>query len=313
MQTLEATYALNTLDRDNLEALVRRFWSERLTDGRGAVLRHCDADVVFRVLGGAGSPQPCLHEGREAVLEAVRTIDTNLEFRSFEIIDLIVDGDEVALRWLASLRPRGTGVTGDLAVFDLIGIRNSRIVTYASFLDTDGFHRLITGQPQHLFARRSNGCRPEVAVRQAPSALGLLDSAAVHERDRHEDMLRAFWLDRAANGAAAIERYFAEDGELHLIGDPTVVPFARSHLGREAVQALVDQIDVEFAFESFAIERVLVDGDRAAVHWAGDVKHRGTGARGRIEALDHVLIAGGRIRSITEFFDTAATASWIEG
>jgi ketosteroid isomerase-like protein len=313
MQTLEATHALNTLDRDNLEALVRAFWSERLADSRAAVLRHSDPDIVFRILGGAGRPQPCIFNGREAVLEAVRNIDMNLEFRSFEIIDLIVDGNEVALRWLASLRHRGTGVVGDLAVFELIKIERALITSYTSFLDTDGFHRLITGHPQRMFARRSNASRPHAAAASVAPANGMFDSDAVHARDRHEDMLRAFWLDRRENGSAAVARYFTDDGELHLIGDPTVVPFARSHLGLEAVQALVDQIDLEFGYESLAIEKVLIDKDRAAVHWAADVRHHGTGARGRIEALDHVILENGRIRSITEFFDTAATASWIEG
>jgi ketosteroid isomerase-like protein len=313
MQTLEATYALTTLDRDNLIATVETFWSDRIKDGRRAVLKHADPDIVFRIVGGAAGQQSSLFAGRDQVLEAVRNIDMNLEFRSFEIIDMIVDGREVALRWLATLRHRGTGVVGDLAVFDLIEIQNGLLNTYTQFLDTDGFQRLMTGNPQRLLARRSNACRPHMAPRDEAPAAGLLNSASVHARDRHEDLLRSFWVDRCENGSAAIGRYFTDDGELHLIGDPTVIPFARSHIGRDAVAALVDQIDMEFAYEGFAIEKVLVDGDRAAVQWTADVRHRGTGARGRVESLDHVLLEGGRIRSITEFFDTAATACWIEG
>jgi ketosteroid isomerase-like protein len=58
---------------------------------------------------------------------------------------------------------------------------------------------------------------------------------------------------------------------------------------------------------------VLVEGDRAAVQWCAEVRHRGTSASGFIESFDHVILKNGRIRSITEFFDTAAAASWIDG
>ncbi|MGL4241557.1 MAG: nuclear transport factor 2 family protein, partial [Beijerinckiaceae bacterium] len=295
-----------------IEATVRSFWADRLRNAPEAIERYCADDVVFRILGGAPDA-PTMFSGREAVLEAVRTIDTNLEFLSFEIVDLIVDGGEVGLRWLASLRHRGTGALGDLAVFDLIRIQNGLIVSYSEFLDTDGFNRLISGNSQPLLARRSNAVRPSVERPAASPSADILASSAVSARDRHEDLLRSFRIARAADGAAAVERFFTEDGELHVIGDPTSIPFARSHYGRDAARELVRQIDLEFACESFAVEKVLVDGDRAAMHWTAIVKHHGTGARGRVESLDHVLLRDGRICSLTEFFDTAATASWIAG
>ncbi|MGL4242973.1 MAG: nuclear transport factor 2 family protein, partial [Beijerinckiaceae bacterium] len=141
MLTVETTYALNVIDRNVIEATVRGFWADRLRNAPEAIERYCADDVVFHILGGAPET-PTVFSGREAVLEAVRTIDTNLEFLSFEIVDLIIDGGEVGLRWLASLRHRGTGALGDLAVFDLIRIQNGLIVSYSEFLDTDGFNRL---------------------------------------------------------------------------------------------------------------------------------------------------------------------------
>jgi hypothetical protein len=84
-------------------------------------------------------------------------------------------------------------------------------------------------------------------------------------------------------------------------------------VGVDAAQSLVDQIDVEFEMLSHVFLDILIDGQRAAVRWASDVRHRGTGSRGRIECFEHIVLHGGRIASITEFFDTWSTANWIAG
>jgi ketosteroid isomerase-like protein len=314
MSNGETIFALSIQDRDSVDALIRRFWKERLEDSASAIGRHAADDMHFRILGGPPSmPGPWVFSGKEAAIEAVRTIDKSLEFLSFEIVDLIVDGHEAALRWHAALRNRGTGAVGDLAVFDHIVFRDGRIARYEEFLDTDGFRRLMTGEPQPPLARHANRVRrslPDVlrAARTAGAA-----PTPIAERDHLAAMLRRFWHERVESGSAVLPRYFTEECELHLIGDPTAVPFARSHYGMDAVRALVDQIDMEFEYLSFEIRKVLVDGDRAALHWGADVRHRGTSASGHVEAFDHIVLDGDRIVAITEFFDTAATATWIEG
>ncbi len=314
MQTTAVTYALHTLDRDATERFIRRFWAERLVDSEAAIRRHTAPDIKFRVLGAPGScVAPLSYDDQEAVVAAVRGIDTNLEFLSFDIVDLVIDGPRVALRWHASLQHRGTGVCGDLAVFDLIVLHDGKIVSYSEFLDTDGFQRLMAGVPQPMAARRSNRFRPPrpmVGQRDSQSACSV---GALELRDRNEDALRAFWLRRFSGDGAALSGHFTEDCELNLIGDSTTVPFARYHMGREAVSQLIDQIEMEFEFTGVSVKEVLVEGDRAAVQWFADVRHRGTGARGRVEAFDHVVMRDGQVMSLTEVFDTAAAASWIEG
>jgi ketosteroid isomerase-like protein len=314
MQTVETTYALHALDRDAIDRLIRSFWSLRLANAPEAVRRHAAPDVIFRILGNPGGGEGyCVFEGQDAVIESVRFIDTNLEFVSFDIVDLIVDGPRAALRWHATVRHRGTGVVGDLAVLDLITVEGGLITQYVEFFDTDGFQRLMAGHPQPFFARQSNNKRPALAPADPQQNASPPDAAAFAARDEHEDMLRAFWVRRAEDGQAAVAAHFTDDCELHLIGDPTVIPFARLHLGIEAVRTLVSQIDMEFELLSIAIQEVLVEGDRAAVQWLADVRHRGTGARGDIRSFDHVVLHNGRIRSLTQFFDTAATAGWIAG
>jgi ketosteroid isomerase-like protein len=312
MLASEATRALQSIDSDSIGPLIRRFWAERLANAPEAIRRHCAPDIVFRIVGGAGAAGEAVYVGHDAAIEAVRTIDTNLEFLSFGILDMIVDGAKAALLWRAELAHRGTGVSADLSVFDLITVENGRITSYVEFLDTDGLQKVMRGEPQAGLARRANrelAGAPGNAPEAAPASIAA-DPAA---RDSAEYMLRAFWNRRVAAGSAAIAEYCTDDAELHLVGDPTAVPFARHHVGMAEVRALVDRIDMEFAYVRFAVAEVLVGEDRAALHWMADVRHRGTGAQGRVQALDHITLVDGRIRVITEFFDTAATATWIEG
>jgi ketosteroid isomerase-like protein len=315
MQDQQTDRALGGLDRTGIDLLIRNCWQERLENSTAALRRYTSDDVHFRILGGPPSlPGPWIFDGQEQVIQALGVIDTNLEFLNFDILDMIIDGPEVALRWHATFRNRGTGEPGDMSVFDHIVVRNGLISSYTEFLDTECFRRLMAGEPQPDFARQSNRPAGHFAATRQPAAVDHL-AAPVDAADRSskEQMLRTFWQERIKHGSAALGSFCTGDCELHLIGDPAAVPFARSHYGLEAARALVDLIDMEFEYLSFDIRKILVDGDHAAIHWGADVRHRGTSASGHVEAFDHIVLRDKRIAVFTEFFDTAETARWIAG
>jgi ketosteroid isomerase-like protein len=315
MQELQPERVPGELDRAGISLLIQTLWDERLENASDALRRYTSDDVHFRILGGPPSmPGPWIFDGQQQMIQAVGVIDTNLEFLHFDILDMIIEDQDVALRWHATLRNRGTGETGDLSVFDHIAIRNGLITSYTEFLDTEGFRRLMAGEPQPAFARQSNRPSRPFAALQQPAAADPLDPAGqAASRNRKELLLRTFRQERATQGSAALDAFCTADVELHLIGDPAAVPFARSHYGLETARALVDQIDMEFECLSLEIRKILIDGDRAALHWGADVRHRGTSASGHVESFDHIVLRDGRIAAITEFFDTAETARWITG
>jgi ketosteroid isomerase-like protein len=312
MQTNELIFSLDPLDRGQIDGLIRGFWHEPLRNPSEALAQFCCDDVSFRVLGHHASRRGALtYEGMEAVALAVRNIHTNLQFLSFNIEDLIVDGHEAALRWHAKFRHRGTGATGEFCVFDHIIIRNGLISSYSEFLDTDGFVKLMAGEAQPRLARQSNchsrGVLP--ASPTIPDASGVTDMFA---RNRRERMIRDYWANRIKRGSIALVDCYAEDCELHFVGDPAAIPFARIYRGLDAARALADKIDMEFEFLSFQIERVLVDNDHAGVHWSAHVRHRGTNARGMIESFDHIVFRDDKIITATKFFDTAQIVQWLQ-
>jgi ketosteroid isomerase-like protein len=313
MQTHELMFSLDPLDRGQVDGLIRGFWQELLRNPSDALAQFCCDDINFRVLGHHASRRGALtYEGRDAVALAVRNIHTNLQFLSFDIEDLIIDGHEAALRWHAKFRHRGTGATGEFCVFDHIAIRNGQISSYSEFLDTDGFVKLIAGEGQPRLARQSNchsrGLVPTKAPQ--PEMSGVIDMFARNSRER---MIRDYWVDRIKRGSIALVGRFAEDCELHFVGDPAAIPFARIYRGLDAARALADKIDMEFEFLSFQLERVLVDGDHAGVHWSAHVRHRGTNARGMIESFDHIVFRDDHIVTATKFFDTAQIVQWLHG
>ncbi len=315
MQDQQTDRALGDLDRTGIDRLIRTCWHERLENSAAALRRYTSDDVHFRILGGPPSlPGPWVFNGRAEVIQAIGVIDTNLEFLNFDIFDMIIEGPEVALRWHATFRNRGTGEPGDMSVFDHIVVRNGLITSYTEFLDTECFRLLMLGEPQPAFARQSNRPAGYIAANRHPVVTDVFPAqTATASRNRKEQLLRSFWQERIRRGSAALEAYCTPDIELHLIGDPAAVPFARSHYGLEAASALVDQIDMEFEYLSFEIRRILIDGDRAALQYGADVRHRGTSASGHVEAFDHMVLRDDRIAVFTEFFDTAAAAGWIAG
>ncbi len=314
MRTQTAILADVVLERTDVCALVRAFVTCMMQSPTDAFERYCADEISVRLLQNPVAPgAPGHFQGKAAATFAIRTVLMNLEVLSFQVDDLIIDGHEAALRWRIHVQHRATGVTGDLAVFDHIVIRSGLITGYSSFFDTDGFSKLMAGERQPLMARASNRQRLVLPPDQGHMAPAVAAANDLFARNRREHFLRDYWTDRLKFGSTAIESRFTENCEMHFIGDPSTIAFARLHRGIAETRALIDATDREFEILSFRIEHILVDGDRAALHWRTGVRHRGTSARGHLVSFDHILLRGDRIAAITGFFDTAETIRWMEG
>jgi ketosteroid isomerase-like protein len=312
MQSSETGDALAELDRSRTEALIREFWRLRERDPAAAVRRYMDEDAVYRLFGRPTSYSgPHQFEGQDAIAAAMHAFHIEVELIACEVLDLIVDGRQAALLWKGRFRHRGAGVVGDLVIFEHLAVAEQRIVARSVFLDTDGFQKLVAGEPQTAIARANAAVLGEAmeevlaASQAAPAPSG--------GKDATRAFIESFWRDRRRDGSASLRTYCAPDVTAQLIGDPTVIPFAKRYVGLEEIERLVQDIDMEFEFLSFEIIRVLIDGARAAAQWRGELRHRGTNAVAEVEVFDHVVLRDGRIGSFVQFFDTAAAARSIAG
>lgn len=306
---MAAVRSADDLDRGRVASLLGDLWRDRLRS-RDRFLSHLADDATWRFLGWPESllPGPRTFRGRAEMADAARLIEASVEYIENEIVDTIVEGEEAALLREVTVRHRGTGVVGTLAIHDHATLRDGRIVAYEQFLDTDAFSALLRGERQPALSRAGN------SLRRSESRWPNEVWNDPEQRESRRALLRELAETRwGGNPAAAFDRCCAEDFELHLVGDTSRVPFARRHVGRAAVVELIGMIDREFELLALDIRSILVEGDRAVMHYVIDVRHRGTSLVGRSESFFHITFEGDRLKTMTEFFDTAISAALIEG
>ena len=79
-------------------------------------------------------------------------------------------------------------------------------------------------------------------------------------------------------------------------------PIAIAAQGMEAVRPWLAMLVKTFRIFDHQMLSLMVDGDRAAVHWTASVHSRITGAQVRTEFVDLVQTKNLQITSYTEFF-----------
>jgi len=63
-----------------------------------------------------------------------------------------------------------------------------------------------------------------------------------------------------------------------------------------------------FQLLDHSIKNIVVDGDKAAVHWHGKFRAKATNKVGETDLVDIFELKNGRIAWMKTFFDTAMTA-----
>ena len=138
------------------KALVRRYM-EKATAGDEATIDELLAeDVVIRF---PGSDTPIKgRDGYKQMIKAYRQATPDLKIK---VVDLIAEGDTVAVRWTAHFKHTGkfgdkapTGKEGDVSGFDMIRIRDGKIVEITDEVDLAGVERQVGFSPR--LPRRDN-------------------------------------------------------------------------------------------------------------------------------------------------------------
>jgi ketosteroid isomerase-like protein len=111
-------------------------------------------------------------------------------------------------------------------------------------------------------------------------------------------ILEATYAARKTGDIDRILEHFSPAGQYAAIGAPP-------SLGREAQVRDLGAIVREFELLDYRINRILVEGSTAAVHWHGKFRSTTTGKTGETDLLDLVEIKDGRVASFHNFFDTA--------
>jgi ketosteroid isomerase-like protein len=128
------------------------------------------------------------------------------------------------------------------------------------------------------------------------------------DRAEIERIIKAAYAGRKAGDLDAISKVFASDARFQVAGSSVASPAALKAEGAKAMQATLKEMITVFEWIDQEILSMVVEGNKAAVHWRGTIRSTATGETVRTELFDLFEIDGGRISSLIEFCDTALAA-----
>lgn len=99
-----------------------------------------------------------------------------------------------------------------------------------------------------------------------------------------------------------------QDCRVRLIGERTVNPLAGMRHGHEGFRAVMGRMFELFAIVDLVVDRVLLQGDDAAVYWFVAARRRDNNEIMEFERCDLLRFSGNKVCDVIHFFDTASTA-----
>ncbi len=118
-----------------------------------------------------------------------------------------------------------------------------------------------------------------------------------------EKLVRDAYAARKRGDYDAMAALCAPSASLRIVGAPEH-PVAGLARGRAALRERFATL-AQFAFANQKMLSILVEGDRAAVHWRAKVTFKPTGKSAVTEFCDLWTIRNGKMTSLIQFIDTA--------
>ena len=128
------------------------------------------------------------------------------------------------------------------------------------------------------------------------------------ERAAVEALIREAYAARYRGDLDALMGYFHPQCSYRLAGGPEAAEVFVQPDGLAAVREQMAGLIATYAFSNVEELAMTVDGETATLHWRADVECRPTGRSGSFEIMDVFSIADGKLKSITQFTDTAGVA-----
>ena len=117
-----------------------------------------------------------------------------------------------------------------------------------------------------------------------------------------ERLLAQLYAARAAGALEPLCALFHPDAIFKISGSSDGKPIALAARGSEEVRSWLAVLVKTFRLTRHEILSLVIDGERAAVHWRASIHSRITGASVPTELVDLVEMRDGRIGSYVELF-----------
>ena len=129
-------------------------------------------------------------------------------------------------------------------------------------------------------------------------------------RGQIEDMIRALWAARLRGDLEGTLKDVAEDGAFSLnargVGEKSMSEPAR---GKAAIRPVLRLLIESWRFEDWKQVSLLVDGEKALLHWTAHVVCVPTGKSENFDVFDLITFRDGKIVDYHQSTDTALLAS----
>jgi ketosteroid isomerase-like protein len=129
--------------------------------------------------------------------------------------------------------------------------------------------------------------------------------AGVQDVDK---LIRDAYAARRLGDVDAVLACFTDQPVFAIAGSTDASPVACRADCSNSLRNALTQLVSAFEFVDQDIRSILVDGDKAAVHWHGRIRSSRTGEEADTEVLDLIRVENGKIASFTQFCDTALAA-----
>ena len=128
------------------------------------------------------------------------------------------------------------------------------------------------------------------------------------DRTNIERTIKDAYAARKRGDVDSIMTMFTDNAHFQLAGAYVASPVAVETMSSGDLKAALSALVATFEWLEQDIQSILVDGDKAAVHWRGKIRSRVTGEVVDTELVDLFELENGRISSFVEFCDTALAA-----
>jgi ketosteroid isomerase-like protein len=137
MQSDETLRKLSALDRELIERRVRAMLEMRAAGDLRGMLDYAAEDIVYNLKGSwASFPYASPVCGKKMVAQALAIIAMQFENMGFVIHELVIEGNQIALRRSVKLRHRGTGKVGNVDIADFLRFRDGLVVEFTEVADS---------------------------------------------------------------------------------------------------------------------------------------------------------------------------------
>jgi ketosteroid isomerase-like protein len=122
------------------------------------------------------------------------------------------------------------------------------------------------------------------------------------QRAEIERLLKELYAARARGDLEGLCRAFAEDVRFEISGASPASRMAIAAQGLAETRKWLTLLVKSFQLSELTILDMMVDGEKAAVHWRVRIRSKITGATVLTDLVDLASVRDGRIASYTEFF-----------